>query len=80
MDKFFITIKRDGKRIDILEKLPAKLNTAGNLVEQAENFVNRKLDDLRVESGMRSQYSWKILRKQSGGYGMVTISKNWTGI
>ena len=77
MNEFFITIKRDGKRIDLFDKLPIELNTAGDLVAQAEDFVNRQLDDLGIEPSMRGNYSWKISRKQPGGFGMVTISKNW---
>ena len=77
MNEFFLTIKQDGKRIDVFDKMPITLNTSGNLVAQAEEFVKRQLDDLGIESSTRGIYSWKISRKQHGRYGMVTISKNW---
>ena len=79
MSEFYITIKMNGKRIEIFDKLPIILNTTGNLVTQAEEFVNGQLDNLGIEQNLRSEYSWKIFRKQSNGYGMVTISRNWDG-
>jgi hypothetical protein len=79
MDEFFITIWRDGKKIDLLDKLPIDLNTAGNLVTQAEDFVNKQLNNLGVEQNFRSQYSWKVSRKKPNGFGKVTISRNWEG-
>ena len=79
MEEFFITIRRDGKNLDVLDKLPIDLNTAGNLVTQAEEFVNKQLDKLSIEQNIRNQYSWKISRKQPNGFGKVTISRNWEG-
>lgn len=77
MQEFFMTIKRDNQIIDIFNKTPIQLDTSRNIVEQAENFLSKHLGSLGIDQEKRSNFSWKIFKKQSNGYGMVTISRNW---
>ncbi len=77
MRKFYISVRRDGKIFQNLEKIAFGLDPSANIVRQAEHTVSSSLDDLHVPENGREGFSWKVFSYDGYKYMFVTRSENW---
>lgn len=77
MQRFFITIKKDGQVFGNFDKVGINLNTSRDIVKQGDETSKSLLDSFEVQEEFRKNISWKIYQFKESKYMMVSQTKNW---
>jgi hypothetical protein len=78
MKKFYISVRKNNKIFQNIEKVEFDLDTSRNIVSQAEGKVNSLLAYTNVNISNDADYSWKVFSYDGYKYMFVTKSRNWT--